>query len=68
MNAKLIFVLVLAVVAGIVIAQNTEVVTFRLLFWQLSMSQIVLLLLAMLLGFLMGFFLAKMRRPRRIEE
>jgi uncharacterized integral membrane protein len=68
MNAKLIIVLVLAVLIGVVIAQNTSVVTFRLLFWQLSMSQIVLLLLATLLGFLMGFFMAKWRRPPGIEE
>jgi uncharacterized integral membrane protein len=44
-----------------VVVQNTEVVTLRFFVWQLKMSQVVLLPLAILTGFLLGFLLAKWR-------
>lgn len=51
--------------AGIaLIAQNTEVVEFHLLFWTLRMSRIALLLLAMALGFVAGYIVASFRRRR----
>ena len=40
--------------AGILVAQNTGVVDFNLLFWRVSMSRIVLLLIAMAIDFLPG--------------
>ena len=43
-----------AAAAGILVAQNTEVVAFNLLFWRVSLSRIVLLLLAMTIGFVAG--------------
>jgi uncharacterized integral membrane protein len=60
MNVKLVLVSVVAVLTGIVIMQNTEVVSFRLLFWQFNMSRILLLLVTMLLGFVLGFIVAKL--------
>ena len=57
--------LVLAMMAGVLVAQNTEVVEFNLLFWRMSMSQIVLLLLAMAIGFVAGVTVTLLvRRPR----
>ena len=67
MNVKLIVVSVLAVLTGIVIMQNTEVVSFKLLFWQLNMSRILLLLVTLLLGFVLGFIIAKLTQ-RSHEE
>jgi uncharacterized integral membrane protein len=66
MKFKLILVAVLAVLAGIVIMQNTQVVTFRLLFWQLTMSQILLLLVTLVVGFALGWVASKI--PRGSEE
>jgi len=67
MNVKLIVVSIVAVLTGIVIMQNTEVVSFRLLFWQFNMSRILLLLVTLLLGFALGFIIAKLT-PRSDEK
>ena len=67
MNIKLILVSVVAVLTGIVIMQNTEVVAFRLLFWQLNMSRILLLLVTLILGFALGFGVAKLT-PRSHQD
>ena len=62
MKPKLIVFVLLAALMITVIFQNTEVVTLRVLFWQLSMSRIILLLLAVVTGFVMGFIATKVRR------
>ena len=59
MQAKTIVVLVLIGLFLIILVQNTQVVTLRLLFWKLGMSQIVLVPLTMLIGFIIGFIVAK---------
>lgn len=61
---KLIVALVLLLVVVMVVVQNTEVVTLRFLVWQLKMSQVVLLPLSILTGFLLGFLLARWRGRR----
>ena len=66
MNVKLIVVSVVAVLTGIVIMQNTEVVGFQLLFWKFHMSRILLLLVTLLLGFALGFIIAKF--PGRSDD
>lgn len=59
MKVKTIIILVLAVLALILIVQNTEVVPIQILFWQLLMSRIILILLLLVIGFAIGFILAK---------
>ena len=54
-TVKIAILLLAALAAGILIAQNTEVVDFNVLFWRVSMSHIVLLLLTMGIGFVTGF-------------
>ncbi len=44
----------------ILVVQNTEVVSVRLLFWELSMSRIILLSGAILIGFVAGFIVGKL--------
>jgi hypothetical protein len=36
------------------------VVTLRVLFWQVSVSQVILLLMTLVLGFVLGFLAAKL--------
>jgi uncharacterized integral membrane protein len=55
-------VIVVLVLAIIVIVQNTQVVTFRFLFWQVSMSQILQLLLTLIVGFVLGFLIRPLLR------
>jgi len=59
MKAKTIVVLVLTGLFLIVLIQNAQVVTLRLLFWKVDMSQIILVPLTMLIGFILGYLVAK---------
>ena len=64
-RVKIALLAITTVAAITLVAQNTEVVEFYLLFWTLSMSRIVLLLLAMSLGFVSGYIAASIRRQHR---
>jgi uncharacterized integral membrane protein len=55
MKPKTIIVVILIVLALVIILQNTEVVTLRFLFWDLSMSRVILIPLLMLVGFVLGY-------------
>jgi uncharacterized integral membrane protein len=59
MKPKTIVVLVLIGLFLIVLIQNAQVVTLRLLFWEIGMSQIIMLPLAAAIGFVLGFIVAK---------
>jgi uncharacterized integral membrane protein len=59
MKPMTIVILVLVALFVIILVQNTQVVTLRLLFWKLGMSQIILVPLTMLIGFILGFIVAK---------
>lgn len=56
---KLITIAVLAVLAGILLLQNSEVVSLKLLFWEISMSRIFFFPFLLLIGFIAGFVVAK---------
>ena len=55
------FVTFLVVLFLIILVQNTQVVTFRFLMWEFSMSQIILVLLTTLIGIVLGYTAAKSR-------
>lgn len=59
MKPMTIVILVLVALFVIILVQNTQVVTLRLLFWKLGMSQIILVPLTMLIGFIIGYIVAK---------
>jgi uncharacterized integral membrane protein len=67
MKAKLITLLIVLVLALIVLVQNTHVVAFRLLFWSGEMSLVVLVLLVLLIGFVLGFVVAKLMGRKKRE-
>jgi uncharacterized integral membrane protein len=60
MKAKGIIIVILAILALILIIQNTGVVPIQLLFWRIWMSRIVLIVLMLAIGFGIGFVLAKL--------
>jgi len=65
-NPKIIAGLVVGVLFVIFLFQNMDVVALRLYFWQVSMPKIILVPLAILVGFVAGFVLAKITgRPRK---
>lgn len=67
MKAKTIIILIIAALFLIILLQNTQVVTLRLYFWQLTMSRIILLVVTLLIGFVVGFIVAKVTGSRRKE-
>ncbi|MBD3299277.1 MAG: DUF1049 domain-containing protein [candidate division Zixibacteria bacterium] len=64
-DAKAYILLGLLVVFLIVVAQNTQVVTLRFLFWRLQISQVPLLLLVGLIGFTGGYVMRMVQVSRR---
>ncbi len=59
-NLRMALLAVVVLVGFILVIQNTDVVDVRFLVWQLSMSRIILLSGAMLVGFVAGFSVAKL--------
>ena len=64
MRPKIIAIIVLVVLALIVLYQNKDVVTIRLFFWSFAMSQVVLVLLNLAIGFVLGLFAANLPKKR----
>jgi uncharacterized integral membrane protein len=60
MKAKIWGVAVLLILLVVILVQNTQEVVFRVFFWRISMSQVILVPLAALVGFLFGFFAARL--------
>jgi len=49
----------------VIVAQNTDVVTVRLLFWDVAASQIILLALSLGVGVIVGLLLGRpWRKPK----
>jgi len=65
MKTKLLIAAVLLVLLAILLIQNTQEVTFRMFFWKISMSQMILVPLAVLVGFLFGYFIAKVGKEKK---
>lgn len=63
---KLWLAIVLALLAVVVILQNTAVVTVNFLFWDASLSRVLLLLITLLVGFVIGFVVAKLPRRQKV--
>lgn len=62
-RVKQILLVVVLVLLAIVMVQNAQPVKFRFLNWQYDVSQLLLVLIVFVLGFLSGFAVAKW--PRR---
>jgi len=65
MKTKILIVAVLLVLIVVLLVQNTQEVIFRIYFWKISMSQMILVPLAVLVGFLFGFFIAKLGNKKK---
>ena len=67
-NPKVIAGLVVALLFVIFLFQNVEKVPLQFFFWQWSMPKIILISLAIVVGFVTGFALAKIKgRPRNLS-
>jgi uncharacterized integral membrane protein len=54
---KVFLILALIIVAAIFITQNVAVVEVNLLFWRVSISLALLIVINLLIGFLLGWFI-----------
>jgi len=59
MKPKFVFIFILTVFALIIAFQNTEVVSFQLFFWTISMSRILMMAAFLLVGFLVGLLVSR---------
>lgn len=66
MKSRIIFILVIALLALIILLQNTQQVVFRFLFWSVQASQLLLVVLMLAFGFIIGVVTGKLwgRRAR----
>lgn len=62
MKPKTIIILLLLLLSLVILIQNTQVVTLRVLFWQMSMPRILLIALLLFMGFVVGYLVAKVGR------
>lgn len=59
MENKNIAIIALAFLLVIILVQNTQVVSVQFLFWNISMSRIILILFVFLIGFGSGYLVKK---------
>jgi uncharacterized integral membrane protein len=65
MKTKIVLILVLVALLGVLLIQNTAIVTYRLFFWTVSLSQVVLVPIVAVIGFLAGWAVGSLRGRRK---
>ena len=68
MKTKTIIILILIALFVTIFIQNTQVVTLRLFFWKLGISQIILIPLIIAIGFVIGFIVSKVIGQRKSKR
>jgi len=69
MRVRTVTMIVLFLLFLIVVVQNTDVVPVRVLFWDLTMSRIILLALTSAFGVIVGVLLGRpWRRPQKFAR
>jgi uncharacterized integral membrane protein len=61
---KVIAIIVISILALIILLQNMSSVTFSLFFWKVEVSQLLLVLLMLIIGYALGFLTAKLTRKK----
>ena len=59
MKAKSILILIAVALVLIIFVQNVEVVTYNILFWEISMTRVIFFPFVLIIGFLLGYIFAK---------
>lgn len=68
MKFKTIIIIILLAIFLIILLQNTQVVTLRLLFWKIDMSRIILFPLTLIFGFIIGYITAKLGTHKKADK
>lgn len=59
---KTIVIFIFVALFAVILIQNTQVVTMRIFFWKIAVSEVILVPSLLLLGFVVGFLMAKWKR------
>ena len=68
MKYRIIGILVVIALVVIFLLQNTQEVTLRLYFWKVSLSQVILIPLVLVVGFLLGYIAARTRGRTKVKR
>jgi uncharacterized integral membrane protein len=68
MKPKTWVIIILLFLCAVVLVQNMEVVTFKVFFWDISMSRIIAFPLLILIGVVIGFTTAKLTGKAHREK
>ena len=67
MNSKVTIIAVLTIFTAVIIFQNTDPVSFKMLFWNFEASLIILLILVLLIGIIIGYVIAKLNNKKNTK-
>lgn len=67
MKPKIAGIIILLTLFLIITLQNTQVSTFKILFWDIDMSRIIFMYLAVVIGFVAGFIVSKITGKKKAE-
>lgn len=65
MKPKAIVILVLVILFLIILIQNTHETVLRMLFWSISMPQVILIAVVLVGGFILGYLASLLARKKR---
>ncbi|HHE37414.1 MAG TPA: DUF1049 domain-containing protein [Candidatus Cloacimonetes bacterium] len=65
MKPKTIIILILFILFIILLIQNTKVVEFRVYFWTISMSRIIIYPAILIIGFFIGYITAIISKKKK---
>jgi len=64
-KTKTIILLILAALGIVLLVQNTQVVTYRLFFWKIAMSQVILVPFIFIAGFITAIMVTRFEWRRK---
>ena len=67
MRARTVVIIVLCILSLTLVAQNTQVVSFKLWFWDLTMSRVLLLAGSLAVGVIIGLLLGRPWKRRKAD-
>lgn len=58
-KSKTVLIIILAVLAIVIVMQNSEIVTLQLFFWKIMMSRIIFMVGLLAVGFVLGILVTQ---------
>jgi len=68
MRARTVIIIVLCILSLTLVAQNTQVVSFKLWFWDLTMSRVLMLAGSLGVGVIIGLLLGRPWKRRKADS